>query len=69
MKVEYQQEIMLCTCVNYTLLLQGYSAALITSSRKGYIDIVRMLLKAGADVNVQNKVRYPKPVLKTFLNS
>ena len=41
----------------YIVLTQDGDTALLLACREGKVDVVKVLLQAGADMNIQNKVR------------
>ena len=55
-------------CMFFCMIQDGYTA-LMYASENSNIDIVKLLLQAGADINIQNKVRNSSVCVCTACNN
>ena len=56
--VRYTQYFLFCVSLHMSVITQNGNSALMMAARKGRTEVVSLLLKAGANIHIQNNVRF-----------
>ena len=55
--VRYTQYLLFCVSLHMSVITQDGDSALMMAARKGRTKVVSLLLEAGANIHIQNKVK------------
>ena len=55
--VRYTQYLLFCVSLHMSVLTQNGDSALMMAAREGRTEVVSLLLEAGANIHLQNKVK------------